>query len=165
MFVVFLLWSWPYLNENRKSSQIGYWFLQNELAQLHFFQQLAKNARSKRFLLWECVLYQQSPTPVFCCCSPFSSHSFQSTHRFHCLSRVLFLSTFWASALSSPIFHLLFCPHVRSISTIYWSSFFLKLSFTPTSWLSVRPSFFYPLSSLPRFFLSSCFRKPATECE
>ena len=28
-------------------------------------------------LLQATVLYQQSPTPNFCCCSPFSSHSFQ----------------------------------------------------------------------------------------
>ena len=30
------------------------------------------------FILFsQCILYQQSPTPIFCCCSPFSFHTFQ----------------------------------------------------------------------------------------
>ena len=58
------------------------------------------------------VLYHQSPTPNFCCCSLFSSHSFQISLTQSSLStlgllRLLLPSTFWASHLfatfSSPI--------------------------------------------------------------
>ena len=74
------------------------------------------------------------------------------------LPRLLIPPTFWLSNLL-PIFHLQFFTHIRPIST--YSSQMSSENFPS---LSVRPFFFDPLSSIPPFFLSSCFHKPATLC-
>ena len=102
------------------------------------------------------VLYQQSPTPsIFCCCSPFSSHSFQTS-----LNKVLpspslspsppFSFTFWASDLCQFSISHSFQKNGPFHPTPH--HLFLKLSFTPTSTLS---SSILLLSALftPRFFM------------
>ena len=97
------------------------------------------------FLLFShCILYQQFPTSICCCCSPFSSHSFQislntSSHHILNLPRLLFLSTFWASAVfanfSSPIlstcgahFSLLLTSYLLNVS---FTQLLLPLSVCP----------------------------------
>ena len=113
-----------------------------------------------------CSLYQQSPTlSIFCCCSPFSSHSFQIS-----LNTVLrFPSTFWASALALPFFPSRILSTCLAHFSLLFSSFFVNLSFTPNSTLS-SPSLlppalftstcslhFHLLSSLPpALFTSTC---------
>ena len=60
-------------------------------------------------LTFICVLYQHSPTPIFCCYSPFSFNSFQISLTVVLpsilgLPHLFFPSTFWASAnVSCPI--------------------------------------------------------------
>ena len=93
------------------------------------------------------------------CCSPFFSHSFQislnATLPLHSRSSSFFLPLS-VHLLSLAIFHL---PCLAYFSLLL-TSFFLNLSFTPTS-LSIHPFFSYLLSSLPRFFSSIYFHKPA----
>ena len=86
-------------------------------------------------LFCHCVLYRQSLTPsIFCCCSPFFSHSYQiflmavlpSHHR---SSSFPFPSTFWASArftnFSSSIL-----STCRDHFSLHITSFFLRRSST-----------------------------------
>ena len=117
------LWQAPSIRQTGKSTQTG---LRRGYV---FFLSL---------LFSHCIVCLQSPTTTFCCCSPFSSHSFQ-----------IFLNTVLPSYYrsSSPsffhhflcigsllIFHLPFFPHVNF--NILITSFFLKLFLPPTSMLS-----------------------------
>ena len=107
------------------------------------------------------ILYQQSPIPsILSSCSPFSSHSFQTS-----LNAVL-PSHSLSSSSPFPLHFLGICSIFQffilnsSIST-YSSPFFQNFpSLQPP--LSIRSFFSYPLSSLPQFFLSSCVRKPTS---
>ena len=83
----------------------------------------------------------------------------QSSHCILGFPGPLFTSTFLAYALfANFLFPILsICPaHFSLLLT----TFFLKRSFLQLP-LSGRPVCSYPLSSLPQFFLSSCFHKPA----
>ena len=60
-------------------------------------------------LFSHCVLYQQSPTPIIFCCSPFSSHSFQVSRCPPITFSIFFTSYFLPLSghlLSLPIFHI-----------------------------------------------------------
>ena len=64
-----------------------------------------------------CVLYQQSLTPIFCCCSPFSSHSSQ-------ISRNAVLPSH--SQSSSPPFPAIFCARLSLPVFLFISHTFHK---------------------------------------
>ena len=98
---------------------------------------------SSRQLLSVTNVLHSSPSLSRCLLRQFSHHIIG-------LPRLPFHSTFWTSPVF-PIFHLLLLI-----------SFFLHLSFTPTS-IPSSPNLLIrgPLFSIPRFFLPSCFRKPA----
>ena len=100
-----------------------------------------------------------SPVSIsFCCCSPFSSHSFQIS-----LNAVL-PSHSQSSSHPFSLHSLCICCLCQFLSVPFQPTpdqfFSLNISLLQPP-LSVRPFFSYPLSSLPRIFLSSCFRKPA----
>ena len=112
-----------------------------------------------------CILYHKSPTPfVFCCYTPFSSHSFQISLNTVFASHSQFPSppfpsTFWASALFSHFSSPILSTCLAHFSLILLPSCFVNIPLLQPP-LSVHPVFSCPLSSLPRFFLSSCFHKP-----
>ena len=85
--------------------------------------------------LSHCVLYQQSPTPsIFCSCSPFSSHSLQIS-----LNGVLSSHSRSSSPPSPPLPANVSTPILSTCPShfsLLLTSFFLKLSFPPTSTLS-----------------------------
>ena len=112
------------------------------------------------------ILYHQSPTPcVCCCCSPFSSHSFQislnaSPHHILGLPRLPFSYTFWPSDLFASFSSLILSMCLANFSLLL-INFSLKLSFTQTSTLSSSSLLLSALST-PTILLIQLFSQTCT---
>ena len=117
-------------------------------------------------LFSHCVLYHQSSTPSFAVAlhspptlskSLFSLNAMLPSH--FRSSSPPFPSTFWASAPFASFSTPILSTRPARFSPLLTSVFLKFPSLQPP--ISVRPFLSHPLSSLSRFFSSSCFHKPA----
>ena len=87
------------------------------------------------FLLFS--ISSQSPTPtIFCCCSSFSSHSFQSYLNINTVLPSVFFASFFSQLsgqLISASFSSAICFTLPAHFSLVLTNFFLKLSFPPIS--------------------------------